>query len=289
MTSSLLFGLVAALAWGIHDVCVRFISQRSNILPTLVTVLIAGACLTAPIVMMFGDWGSMNSTAYMLGVSAGLAYALACFALYKAFAIGPVRLVSPLIAAYPILSVALASLGGKAVMIGEWLAVLVIIGGVVIVARNISGDATNAKQPDPIRRQAIIWAVTSGIAFGVTFALGQAAAAAGSELPVIIITRITAIISIFIAMIIQHGVTVPDLRLSRHQMLVYVMGGLDALALGAVTISGTLPNPEYAAVTSSIFGMVTIVLAWLLLKEKMTPSQWGGVIIVFAGIAYLGL
>lgn len=289
MASSLLFGLVAALAWGIHDLCVRFISQRAAILPTLLTVLIAGACITAPFVIIYGDWDKMNGTAYLLAMGAGLGFTIACFSLYKAFAIGPVRLVSPLIAAYPILSVAFASLSGKAVMLGEWLAVFIIIGGVGIVARNLSADEAEMSQSGGERRLAILWSISAGIAFGATFAIGQAAAATGAELPVIIITRITAIICVLAALIARHGISKPDLRFSRHQMLVYVMGGLDALALGAVTVSGTMPNPEYAAVTSSIFGMVTVILAWLLLKEKMTPTQWGGVIIVFTGIAYLGL
>ena len=289
MVSSLLFGLIAAIAWGIHDVCVRFISQRAVILPTLLTVLIAGACLTGPFVLILGDWSAMTGKAYMLAICAGMTFAMACFALYKAFEIGPVRLVSPLIAAYPILSVAFASFAGKAVMLGEWLAVILIIGGVAIVARNSSTSDSEETQSGSERRHAILWSILAGVSFGVTFAVGQSAAATGAELPVIMVTRLTAILCVLAALIAQHGINRPDLRLSRHQMLVYVMGGLDAIALGAVTVSGSMPNPEYAAVTSSIFGMVTIILAWLLLKEKMTPTQWGGVIIVFTGIAYLGL
>ncbi|MCX8509028.1 MAG: EamA family transporter, partial [Rhodobacteraceae bacterium] len=68
-----------------------------------------------------------------------------------------------------------------------------------------------------------------------------------------------------------------------------VMGLCDATALGLVQSAGTLPRPEFAAVASSTFGMVTILLAWAFLKERMSTPQWGAVALVFAGIGYLAL
>jgi drug/metabolite transporter (DMT)-like permease len=50
-----------------------------------------------------------------------------------------------------------------------------------------------------------------------------------------------------------------------------------------------LPHAEFAAVTSSIFGVVTILLAWAFLKERLGALQWGSVAVVFAGIGYLAL
>ena len=71
--------------------------------------------------------------------------------------------------------------------------------------------------------------------------------------------------------------------------LLVVMGILDALAIGLVLTAGSLPRPEFASVTSSIFGMITIILAWAFLKERMMPLQWAGAVIVFSGIGYLAL
>ena len=68
-----------------------------------------------------------------------------------------------------------------------------------------------------------------------------------------------------------------------------LMGFLDVCAVSAVTLAGGMENAEYAAVASSIFGVVTILLAWRFLKEPMKAAQWGGVALVFAGIAALGL
>ena len=71
--------------------------------------------------------------------------------------------------------------------------------------------------------------------------------------------------------------------------LLLLMGCCDAAALGLVLWSGALPRPEFAAVAASTFGMITIILAALFLKERMTPPQWGAVALVFSGVGYLAL
>ncbi len=65
------------------------------------------------------------------------------------------------------------------------------------------------------------------------------------------------------------------------------MGLLDAFALAIVVAVGGMARPEFSAVAASTFGMLTTVLAWWLLKEPMTPAQWIGIAITFAGIGYL--
>ena len=62
---------------------------------------------------------------------------------------------------------------------------------------------------------------------------------------------------------------------------------LVVLALGLVLASGQLPHPEYASVTSALFGVLTILLAWRLLGERVRAAQWGGIAVVFGGIAVL--
>jgi drug/metabolite transporter (DMT)-like permease len=67
------------------------------------------------------------------------------------------------------------------------------------------------------------------------------------------------------------------------------MGAFDAIALGLVTAAGSLPRAEYASVTSSLFGVLTVLLAAWILKERVRPVQWLGIAAVFSGIATLGL
>jgi hypothetical protein len=59
------------------------------------------------------------------------------------------------------------------------------------------------------------------------------------------------------------------------------MGVLDVGGMIAVTMAGSYTRPEFAAVTSSCFGLVTILLAWRLLGEKLTRAQGLGAVVVF--------
>jgi drug/metabolite transporter (DMT)-like permease len=89
-----------------------------------------------------------------------------------------------------------------------------------------------------------------------------------------------------VLMLWGHGL----LRLPRGQTLILsLMGVFDALALALVTAAGTLPKAEYAAVTSSLFGILTVLLAAWFLREGVRGVQWFGIAVVFTGIAGLGL
>lgn len=278
---SLLLGLIAACAWAVHDICVRTVSQRTSILPALLSVLIIGSVLLAPVAAFQGDWATMGPTALALCALSGLAFALASLSLYGAFAIGPVRLVAPIIGAYPVLSVGWGVLNGSPVTGLQWIAVLVVVIGVALVAV-LSDRAESHGQT----MRAVLLSLLAGAGFALTFAAGQAAVRIGSDLPVILTSRLFAATAIGGILVARHQAW----RIDKGVWpFLAAMGLLDAAALACVTIAGTLPHPEFAAVAASLFGMLTVVLAWAILKESMSRAQWGAVALVFCGIGYLGL
>lgn len=277
---SLLLGLLAALAWGLHDFCVRFVTRKTAALAAFLAVLGTGLPILALLSFGWGDWAAMGGPAYAMAGLAGLGYVLGGVGLYTAFAIGPVKLVAPVLGAFPILSVGWAALQGEAVTVGQWLAVALIVAGVSIVALWAVEEAAAAGQ----RRQAISWALAGAVGFALTFGLGQAATVAGSALPVQLVARSVAFVALSLILLVLRY----DGRVVReHWPTLMLMGALDVLALGAVLAAGPLPRPEFAAAASSVFGLVTILLAWRFLREPMTRGQWGGVVLVFAAMAYL--
>lgn len=277
---SLLLGLAAAVAWGIHDLCVRFVSQRTGILPAMLTVFATGAILMAAAGLALADWPAMTLPAAKLAGLSGAIYTLGSYALYRAFALGPVKLAAPLVGAYPVLSLGLAMLHGQPVGPGHWLAVAAVVGGVGCIAVFSADDDGGAFNP-----RTAGWGLMAAIGFALTFATGQAATQAGAELPVLIVTRAAAILLAAALAVLLRALQFPPRQVLP---LLCVMGVLDAAALGLVIYSGTLPRPEFASVSASLFGLVTVVLAWLVLKENMNRTQWISVAVTFGGIAYLG-
>ena len=274
-------GLTAALIWAVHDLLARKLSQGAALLPIVLVVLGAGTLALIGPVMVLGDWSALSGAALRLALAAGLAFALAIGTLYRAFSIAPARIVSPIIGAYPMLSLAIAVAQGRAVTAWDWLSVLAVVAGIAVVSLTGQSEAS-AKDPSPL--PAMGWSFLSACGFAMTFALGQEAARQGSELPVILITRITAL-AVIGGLFAIHRSGFGSLR--GNWTLVCLMGAFDALALSLVTLSGRLAFAEYATVASSLFGVGTILLASFFLNEKLRPVQWIGVGVVFAGIGLL--
>ena len=278
------FGLTAALIWAVHDLLARKLAQGAAVLPIVAMVLATGCVVLAPVALVYGDWAAMTGTAVVVSVAYGLAYAVAGGALYKAFSLAPVRLVSPVIGAYPMLSLLIALAQGQPVTWADWLAVAAIVTGIAIVALSTRDDAPDGYAAPPA--VALGWAAFSAIGFATTFALGQEATRQGSELPAMLIGRIIAL-SAIVALALARRI--PVRPQASQTWLLALMGTFDAVALGLVTAAGTLPRAEYASVTSSLFGVLTVLLAAWILRERVRPVQWLGIGTVFSGIAALGL
>ena len=82
---SLTFGLIAALAWGIHDVCASTATARTGIPMTMLAILTFGLCLVGPAALILGDWTAITLPSLSLAAMSGATYTLAAFGLYRAF------------------------------------------------------------------------------------------------------------------------------------------------------------------------------------------------------------
>jgi drug/metabolite transporter (DMT)-like permease len=278
------FGLTAAILWAVHDLLARKLSQGAPLLPIMVWVMATGGIVLVPVSLVLGGWGLMTGPAWGLAALSGLAVVLAMGSLYKAFSLAPVRLVSPIVGAYPMLSLGIAMLQGRAVTGADWLAVLAICIGIAIVALASRSDAPEGYAASPTL--AIGWATLSMIGFALTFALGQEAARQGADLPVILVSRMVAL-AVSVGLLVWFGGSLSGQR-SQFPVLA-LMGGFDAIALGLVTAAGVLPRAEYASVASSLFGVLTVLLASWFLKERVRLIQWLGIATIFTGIGTLSL
>ncbi|MES2550689.1 MAG: DMT family transporter [Pseudomonadota bacterium] len=281
---ALSLGLGAALIWAVHDFLARKLSQGAALLPMVAVVFAAGCVVLLPLAIFFGDWAAMTSKAWAVAVVSGVAYALAGGSLYRAFSLAPARLVAPVIGAYPMLSLLIAVGQGRQVPAADWLAVIAIVVGIGIVALAARTDAPEGYAAPP--RVAIGWAALAAVGFAATFALGQAAAREGSELPVMLIGRVVALAVI---LGLALGRRTPVRPQAGQGWILALMGTFDAVALGLVIAAGGLPQAEYASVASSLFGVLTVLLAAWFLREAVRPVQWLGIACVFGGIAVLGI
>jgi drug/metabolite transporter (DMT)-like permease len=241
-------------------------------------VLGFGVLWILPFALTNPGWRDLTPGLIGFTVVAGLVYAFGVYALYRAFAIGPVRLVAPICGAYPLLSVGLAMVQGQEITALVWLAALAVVAGVGLVARGEGAGDEGAS------RAAILWAVVAAFGFFASLGMLHAAAEQAADLPVALIARIAGFAGILV-LVLAQGVPVRP-AFSVWPML-GIMAALDLGGMFAVTAAGSFARPEFASVTSSCFGLVTVLLAWRFLAEPVRPVQWAGIATVFAGVAVL--
>lgn len=280
--SALTLGLIAAFSWAFHDICVRYVSQKTPLLASLLTVLLVALAFQLGLMSITGSFAPLPPNAFWLSVLSGALFLIASLGLYGAFQRGPVRLVAPIIASYPILSVMWAVIRGAQISWLHWTAVLLIIIGVALVAA-----LTDNNQDDtPPKGPTIALSFMAALGFAGTFALGQYASEIVGHMSVTLVTRITAIVLLVLGM---AAMRLPFWTGRPALVLLMAMGIADGIALASVISAGGLPDAQYAAVAASCFGLLTIVIAWAILGERMSRLQWLGCALAFGGIGYLAI
>lgn len=282
MMDALTLGLVAALCWGLHDFTIRCVSHKVPLLSALMVVVIAGLVFQIGVLGLGGTFDLPQGAALYHAMASGVAFLWASITLYYAYHRGPVRLVSPIIGAYPIISLIFAYAAGGVITWGQIFAVGVIVAGVGTVA----AKSDHGTESYPAAGPTIVLSALSAMGFASTFHFGQTAAALSDDLNAVFVARVTATLLLALILVIFQRQLVHD---RRAVFWLLVMGLLDGIALLSVVSAGRYANPQLASVSSSIFGLLTILLAWAFLKERLSPLQWSGATAVFAAIGFLSL
>jgi drug/metabolite transporter (DMT)-like permease len=246
-------------------------------------MVLSGFMLTG-IVMWRGTAFSASGEGFLWALALGIAYACGAAGIYKAFSLGPISVVGPLTAAYPVLVVMWELLRGLDPTLLQWGAMAAAVIGALIVARSGEPDGgINAVQPGKLPALFIACLVCS-LGYAVAVVVGQKTAVMIGEFEAAWISRTTAIAA-FLALTFSE----PRREAIKGNMWwgIAAMGLLDAAGLVAVNASGHLPGKEFAAIGISGYGAMAVVLAALVLKEKVAPLQWLGIAMITLGVAAL--
>jgi drug/metabolite transporter (DMT)-like permease len=166
----------------------------------------------------------------------------------------------------------------------QWLAVIAVMVGVLIVSRSGGHYEESGELPPDKLKSVLGLAFLASLGFALALTSGQAAVPVFGEVETVWLARWFGLAGIGALYLWRSaGAPLP----ARWLPLLGLMGCLDVAALGTITAAGNLPSPEFATVVSSAFGAVTVLLARLFLKEPIAPAQLAGIVLIFAGVAVL--
>lgn len=284
-----LLGLSSALVYGASDFLGGLASRR--ITPLLVSFLSQLAALLIAAVATFVSNPHWSTSAVVLGVVAGFAGGIGTWAFYASLAIGPMSVVSPGVAMIYAVVPAIVGFG-----IGERIAALgyAALAAVVVAAVLLAVP----RQRDPIRvtPRAVLLGSIAGLGFaGYIIAIDRTPTDSG--LAPLFVDLIVATLLYGVVLVVNRvrrgAVDGPKewagIR-NRTGVAQAVFAGI-LLAAGNILLVIGLHLGELAVmgVLNALYPLGTVILAFIVLKERLSVLQLLGIVLALAASAVLAL
>ncbi|MFE0105546.1 EamA family transporter [Streptomyces sp. NPDC059009] len=278
-----LFALATSLLWGLADFGGGLLTRR---IPAL-TVVVASQCIAVvvlgAIVLATGGWTEWGPQLWF-AVGAGLVGPVAMLAFYKALALGPMGVVSPLGSLGVAVPVGVGLFLGERPGLGQVAGIAVAVAGIVLAGGPELRGA-------PVQRQAVLLTLLAAFGFGAVMALiAEASTTLTGLFLALFVQRVTNVAAGGAALWVsvrRGGSALPEgagMEIVRKSLPALAFVGLaDVAANGTYSVAAQTGPVTIAAVLASLYPVVTALAARGILKERLRGVQAAG-----AGLALVG-
>jgi drug/metabolite transporter (DMT)-like permease len=315
------FGLLAALGWGIYDYLATCLSR--GIGTTRALVYAQSASLLAWIILAcLPIWGEENVVkwsglhefeggvpVWVWLVGAGLCHVLGLVLSYRAFEIGTLALVSPLASSFAIVT-ALLSISTR-----EKLPSYILFGAGLLFAGIVLATRVPAHEDESNKGlRGVPEALACAVGFGTMFWMMKPLDIHLGQVAPLIVLKIMAtglsLVGLAVALK-SYSLPAEDAPLAEDAppaeneslaesappatsweniaLVAAGMAGVDCLAWVGFINGDRLGYTTVVTALASLFSVVTILMAWLILKERLAKVQWVGIAIILLGVLIVSL
>ena len=276
-----LLGILSAFSFGIGDFLARFSSQEVGFKNSLFWMLIVGAIFYIILFSIFGSGLNPNSIGLSNSFLSGILIMFGLLCLYRGLQMGPVSIVAPIAAINPLFVFLIRYALGSEPTLLQWMATIVVISGAILV----SVSADSHQESLGLNKQQIKESVLISFIASVTLALGlifsQEATNTLEPLETVIYIRFFSLIGIASILLFSKS----KIFITKKAMpILFFQGILETTGYFCLVSAYAFDKVSIAVVISSGFGLVTVVLARLILKEKISKIQGSGIFLTFLGV-----
>jgi len=266
--------LGAAAVWGGGDFAGGIATKRTNVFH-----VVAGAHACGWVLMLLLAWTTREPvpprSSLEWGVVAGVSGAFGIAALYKALAIGRMGVVAP------VASVITAILPVLVGIRTEGLPDIIQLAGFAVALVSIWLVARPDGEIGSHRGLGL--ALLAGVMFGLFLVSGKQAGQHGVFWPLVAARTASTLLMLLIVAFLPR-----DIRSLRSAFVPILLSGLLDSAANAMFIAATRHGRlDVAAVLSSLYPASTVILARVLLKERLSASQNAGIVGALASVALI--
>ncbi len=271
--------LLSSLLWGTADFFGGLFTKR---MAAVVVVLVSQAIALAmilPTVWLLGGFDDPSGY-FWWGVGAGIVGPVGLVSFYWALSIGTMGVVSPIAATGIVVPVAWGLIDGEQPTSWQYLGIVIGFIGVILAS---GPDAPREGAERQAHTKSIVLALIAALGFGGSFVCLDG----GGEFSIgmtLVVQRSTSVLLMVVPVVVFTRLA--GLRWRDLPGLAGVGAG-DAAANGAFAWSSTLGLLSVTSVLGSLYPVATLLLARIVLKERLTRLQFFGVGGALCGIVLL--
>jgi drug/metabolite transporter (DMT)-like permease len=275
--TAVLLALAASLTWGFADFGAGIVARRLPAFVVAGVVESAGLVVSAAVVLALHE-SPPSARQFAWAAFAGVVGVVGLAAFYRALSVGAMGIIGPITATAAIVPVAYGLARGERPSTLQGAGVALAIVGVVA--------ASLERVPDRRRRRfgaGVGLALAAALCFGWAL-VGLSRAAPGGTAWSVLTMRAAAVPLVLGVVLVSK----PPLRASSRALALLVVVGLgDTFATLLYSIATTRGLLSVVAVLASLYPIVIVVLARVLLAERVARSQLAGVAVALAGVALI--
>ncbi|MGH3724471.1 MAG: EamA family transporter [Mycobacterium sp.] len=272
--NSIPLALTGSLSWGVSDFIGGHASKKRSTLAVLALSRPVGLAVVGLVALVTSSTHFDGRT--MLGMLSGPAAFTALYALYRALAIGPMGVVSPIAAVGAVVPVIWGAMIGQSLTGLTYLGLAGTLIGVMLAS---ASQGLDGRRPG---RQVLLWSFFCTVMFGVCMIL---LAEAGRSHPVeaVVVSRATEVALILVLGAFSWKRLRENLRPPFG--VVPLAGVLDTSAILLFTYASGHGSLGVAAVLSSLYPVVTVLIARVVLHERLSRIQQAGAVLTLVCVA----
>lgn len=272
-----LLALGASLSWGLGDFLGGLRARRLPLLTVLVVSQAAGVASIALVVAARGE-GAPGGRHLAYAALAGLVGAVGLAALYRGLAVGAMSVVAPLAATAAVVPVVAGLARGERPSAVQGAGIALALVGVLLAAREPSAGRGRSDVATGVGL-----ALVAALCFGLLL-VALDAASEGDALWATLAMRATSFSLLAVAALALR----PSLAFGERDLVALALVGvLDTAGNALFALASTESLLSVASVLAQLYPVVTVLLARLVLSERIARAQGVGVVAALAGVALI--
>jgi drug/metabolite transporter (DMT)-like permease len=278
-------GLAAAVSWGLADYSAAITSRRIGSVRVVLGFHLLATVIVALAVLASGEAGRLGDADPLDFALLGAVGCGSYLAFYRALAIGPISVVSPIVSGYAAVTVVLAvALLGDRPSPAATLAIIVAMSGVVLASSDLAQIRSQHRPPlAGIMFALLAMALLGGFVFGVAYHSEEL----GWLVP-IFLARACTTIFLLLAAVPARALDLPD-RSPGLLGTIVLLALLDTGGYVAFNLGIRHADTSIVATASAPYAVIPIVMGVAVLHERPARVQWLGVALVLGGLVLLGV